>query len=319
MKIDSVIIENPFVLAPLAGYTDLPFRLLCKEYGAGLVYSEMISCHGLSYRQQKTIDMIRSVPEERPIAIQLFGSEPDVMANAAAFLSDMPIDFIDINMGCPVKKVTKNGAGSALMKTPDLAADIIRQVRDNGKKPVTVKIRSGWTHQSINAPTFAKMAEENGADAIVIHGRTWSDGFSGKADWSVIASVKNAVSIPVIGNGDITSYSGGRKMMDETGCDGVMIGRAAMGRPWIFRPNNPEPDLSFRLSALRRHLELIATHCNTDWGLAGIKNHAGRYFKGIAHGAAIRSRIYQAASFKELQNLVISLHEKTLSPMQHIR
>jgi tRNA-dihydrouridine synthase B len=311
MKIGTVTIENPFVLAPLAGYTDLPFRLLCKEYGAGLVYSEMISCHGLSYRQQKTIDMLQTVPEEHPFAVQLFGSEPDVMGDAAAFLSDLPIDFIDINMGCPVKKITKNGAGSALMKTPDLAAKIIRQVRDKGKKTVTVKIRSGWTHQAINAPDFAKMAEDNGADAIAIHGRTWSDGFSGKADWSVIAAVKNAVSIPVIGNGDITSYNDGQKMMEETGCDGVMIGRGAMGRPWIFSPDNPEPSLDFRLSALKRHLDLIETNCNTDWGLAGIKNHAGRYFKGIAHGAAIRQQIYQASSFFELQDLILLLEDNS--------
>jgi len=307
MKIGHVTIENPFVLAPLAGYTDLPFRLLCKEYGAGMVYSEMISCHGLSYRQQKTIDMLQTVPEERPFAVQLFGSEPDVMGEAAAFLSNMPIDFIDINMGCPVKKVTKKGAGSALMKTPDLAADIIRQVRDNGKKSVTVKIRSGWTHQSINAEEFARMAEDNGADAIAIHGRTWSDGFSGKADWSVIAAVKNAVSIPVIGNGDITSYNDGQKMMNETGCDGVMIGRGAMGQPWIFSPDNPEPSLEFRLSALKRHLDLIAAHCNTDWGLAGIKNHAGRYFKGIAHGANIRQQIYKTSTFNELNSMINSL------------
>lgn len=307
MKIGSVTIENPYVLAPLAGYTDLPFRLLCKEHGAGLVYSEMISCHGISYHQQKTIDMLQTIPEERPVAVQLFGSEPDIMGEAAAFLSDMPIDFIDINMGCPVKKVTNKGAGSALMKTPKLAAEIIRQVRDNGKKTITVKIRSGWTHQTINASEFARMAEDNGAAAIAIHGRTWSDGFSGKADWRVIASVKKAVSIPVIGNGDITSYQDGQKMMADSGCDGVMIGRGALGRPWVFRPDNPEPDLSFRLSALRRHLELIATHCNTDWGLAGIKNHAGRYFKGIAHGSAIRQQIYQASSFHTLRDVVISL------------
>lgn len=307
MKIGSVTIENPFVLAPLAGYTDLPFRLLCKEYGAGLVYSEMISCHGLIYRQQKTIDMLQTVPEERPIAIQLFGSEPDIMGEAAAFLADMPIDFIDINMGCPVKKVTKKGAGSALMKTPELAAEIIRQVLDNGKKPVTVKIRSGWTHKTINAPEFAKMAEDNGAAALAIHGRTWSDGFSGKADWQVISAVKQSVSIPVIGNGDITCYAEGRKMMAETGCDGVMIGRAAMGKPWIFRPDNPEPDLKFRLSALKRHLELIAAHRPVELGLADIRNHAGRYFKGIAHSSAIRQQIYEASSFQNLRDLLLSL------------
>jgi nifR3 family TIM-barrel protein len=312
MNIGSVHIENPFVLAPLAGYTDLPFRLLCKEYGAGLVYSEMISCHGLAYRQQKTIKMLQSVPQDYPVAIQLFGSEPDIMGEAAAFLSDLPIDLIDINMGCPVKKVIKKGAGSALMKTPDLASEIIKQVIEKGRKPVTIKIRSGWNHQQINAPEFAAMAEDNGVSAIAVHGRTWSDGFSGSADWNVIAKVKNTVSIPVIGNGDINSYHDGLKMMEATGCDGVMIGRATLGRPWIFRPDNPNPDLNLRLSALKRHLELIDAHCNTNWGLAGIKNHAGRYFKGVPHGAAIRNQIYNSHSFTELQDIIHSL----LQPIQ---
>ena len=209
LVIGTLTLENPFILAPLAGFTDLPFRLLCREYGAGLVFSEMISCHGLTYQQQKTWDMIQSVNEERPVAMQLFGSEPDIMARAASLLSREPIDCIDINMGCPVKKVTKKGAGSALMKNPELASEIIRKVRENTDKPLTVKFRSGWNHQTINAVEFAQMAEDSGADAVTVHARTWSDGFSGKADWEIITDVKKHVSIPVIGNGDI--HSNGRK------------------------------------------------------------------------------------------------------------
>ena len=311
MKIGSVTLENPFILAPLAGYTDLPFRLLCREYGAGLVYSEMISCHGLVYRQPNTFKMLQTVEQDRPVSFQLFGSDPEIMAEAATILSELPIDLIDINMGCPVRKVTKKGAGSALMKTPKLAEKIIRGVCKQARIGVTVKIRSGWNHQSLTAPEFARMAEDAGASAIAVHGRTWSDGFSGSADRRIITAVKKAVSIPVIGNGDILSYGDGLKMMEETGCDGVMIGRGAMGRPWIFRPNQPEPDLTLRLTALKRHLDLIASHRATEFGLAAIKNHAGRYFKGIPHGAAIRNQIYQTNSFPELQRLVNSF-DKTL-------
>lgn len=234
MRIGTVHLANPFILAPLAGYTDLPFRLLCREYGAACCFSEMISCHGLTYRQQKTLDMLATRPEERPVAIQLFGAEPTHMGRAAAMVSSHAIDLIDINMGCPVKKVVKKGAGSALMKQPGLAREIIRQVVANTDRPVTVKIRTGWTHDTINAPEFARMAEEAGAAAITVHGRTWSDGFSGTVDWGVIARVKEAVSVPVIGNGDLTSYADGLAMMAATGCDGVMIGRGSLGNPWIF-------------------------------------------------------------------------------------
>lgn len=308
LKIGSVTTENPFVLAPLAGYTDLPFRLLCLEYGAGMVVSEMISCHGLTYMQQKTWDMIKSTPADHPIAIQLFGSEPEIMGRAAALLNKEPIDCIDINMGCPVRKVIKKGAGSALMKTPDLAAEIIRQVCANSTKPVTVKFRAGWNHQCINAPEFAQMAEESGAQALTIHGRTWSDGFSGKADWDIIAQTKQSVSIPVIGNGDILSYEQGLAMMKQSGCDGVMIGRAALGKPWVFSEDSGDnPPLLFRLQALKRHLELIREHSNPQWALAKTKNHAGRYFKGLAHGAAVRNRIYQMKTFFELEELVTAL------------
>ncbi|MBI5557924.1 MAG: tRNA dihydrouridine synthase DusB [Deltaproteobacteria bacterium] len=304
LQIGSLIIDNPFVLAPLAGYTDLPFRLLCREYGAGLVFSEMISCHGLSYHQQKTCDMLKSTPQERPVAIQLFGSEPAVMGKAAALISREPIDCIDLNMGCPVKKVTKKGAGAALMKSPELAAGIIRAVCANTDKPVTVKFRSGWTHQSKNAPEFAQMAEEAGASAVTIHARTWSDGFSGTVDWDIIAAVKRKISIPVIGNGDILSYEQGLAMMEKTGCDGVMIGRATLGNPWIFQQEKPSPDPRIRLIALKRHLQLIADFCDPQWALSKIRSHAGKYFKGLPHGASIRNDIYQATEFSQVRELV---------------
>lgn len=312
MKIDSLVIENPFVLAPLAGYTDLPFRLLCREYDAGLVCSEMISSHGLAYGQKKTLDMIKTTSAEQPISMQLFGSEPEIMAEAAAILSDHPVNIIDINMGCPVRKVIKKGAGAALIKNPRLAGEIISRVRDNSRHPVTVKIRIGWNHQEKNGVEFAKMAEDHGAQAIAVHGRTWTDGFSGEVDREMIGRIKKAVNVPVIGNGDILSYQQGREMMKETGCDGVMIGRAALGCPWIFQARNPDVSLNFRLKALRRHLELIKTSANPDRGLAGIKNHSGKYFKGLPHGSAIRSRIYRAESFSRLQELIDNLLQPNL-------
>ena len=310
MFIGSVELDNPFILAPLAGYTDLPFRLLCRQHGAGCCFSEMISCHGLSYEQDKTLAMLATHPEERPVAIQLFGAEPAVMGRAAAMVSAYPIDIIDINMGCPVKKVIKKGAGSALMKAPGLAREIIRQVVANTDKPVTVKIRSGWSHDRINAPDFALMAEEAGAKAITVHARTWSDGFGGTVDWGVIAAVKQAVSIPVIGNGDLASYEEGEKMMAATGCDGVMIGRAALGAPWIFATEPPLVTMALRANTLSRHLVLIAQYLPAERLLGHIKSTACRYFKGAHGGAAIRNQIFAVHSFAALVDLTDQLAQE---------
>jgi nifR3 family TIM-barrel protein len=266
----------------------------------------MISCHGLHFRQKNTLDMLKTVEDERPVAMQLFGSEPEVMGEAAAILSDYPIDCIDINMGCPARKVIKKGAGCALMKEPALAAKIIRAVVKASRVPVTVKFRSGWNHQTITACNFAKMAEENGAAAITVHARTWSDGFSGTADWRIISQVKQAVSIPVIGNGDIASHADGLRMLAETGCDGVMIGRGALGAPWLFSATAPEnPSLAFRIKALNRHLNLIAEY-QPDTPPSQIKNHAGRYFKGVSGGAEIRRRIFSQTSLAAVEEVISS-------------
>lgn len=305
MHIGTLNLDNPFILAPLAGYSDLAFRLLCREYGAGLCFSEMISCHGLHFRQQNTLDMLKTVPAERPVAMQLFGAEPEIMGEAAAMLSYYPIDLIDINMGCPAKKVIKKGAGCALMKEPALAAKIIQAVVKNSAVPVTVKFRSGWNHQAIIACDFARLAQENGAAAVTVHARTWSDGFSGSADWHIISQVKQAVSIPVIGNGDITSHSDGLQMLAETGCDGVMIGRAALGAPWIFSADTPKKSLAYRIAALNRHLTLIAKH-QPDTPPSQIKNHAGRYFKGVPGGAEIRRQIFSQTTFTAVQEVISS-------------
>jgi len=307
LQIKSLHLESPLILAPLAGYTDLAFRLLCRQFGAGLCYTEMISCHGLVYQKEKTQLLTRTVPEERPVALQLFGADPIIMGEAAALVSDMPVDIIDINMGCPVRKVTKKGAGAALMKDAYLAATIISEVCNNTNLPVTVKIRTGWNHDSIVAPDFAKMAEDNGASAIAVHGRTWSQGFVGQVDWQTIARVKNNVAIPVIGNGDVNTYQEALQFMDNTGCDGIMIGRAALGNPWVFSPEGIPTSLAKRMAGLKRHLELIQDFSNTDKILPKIKTQAGQYFKGIAGGSAIRMQIYQAGSFDEILKLTQSL------------
>jgi len=308
-QIKSLDIEKPLILAPLAGYSDLPFRLLCRGYGAGLCYTEMISCHGLVYHKKKTLQMTRTVPEERPVSLQLFGADPAIMGEAAAIAANMDIDIIDINMGCPVKKIVKKGAGAALMRNPDLAGAIICQVRNKTTLPLTVKIRTGWSHDTIIAPEFAKMAEDNGADAIAVHGRTWSQGFSGSVDWQTIARVKKSVSIPVIGNGDIATYQEGFNCLEMSGCDGVMIGRGALGNPWVFSEQGKPETLAGRMTGLTDHLLLIEKYCNPEPILARIKNHAGRYFKGIAGGSAIRRQIYDAADFAALMELARSFTE----------
>jgi len=307
MQIGPLHLTTPFILAPLAGFTDLAFRRLCREYGAALCYSEMISCHGLVYGQKKTQAMLRTTPEERPVALQLFGNDPEIMGEAAALISACPVDQIDINMGCPVKKVIKRGAGAALLQHPGLARQIIRKICENSTLPVTIKIRSGWNRDNIIAEDFAKMAEDAGVQAIAIHARTWSQGFSGSADWQIITRVKKAVAIPVIGNGDILTHDDGLAMMAATGCDGVMIGRGALANPWIFQPADRPVTMSARLAALKRHLELIAIHDHVDRALAKTKNHAGRYFKSLPGAAGIRRRIYDTKSFTELQDLINKL------------
>lgn len=298
---------NPLVLAPLAGYTDLPFRLLCRQFGAALCYTEMISCHGLAYDKKKTRLLTQTVPDDRPLALQLFGADPQMMGEAATIASDLAVDIIDINMGCPVKKVVKKGAGAALMKDPVLAAAIIRQVCKNTVLPVSVKIRTGWNHDAVVAPEFAKMAEDSGASAIAVHGRTWTQGFGGPVDWQTIARVKESVSIPVIGNGDITTNLEAHAILQRTKCDGVMIGRGALGNPWVFTEGPPPASLAERMAGLRLHLQLMQKYSDPDKILAKIKNHAGRYFKGIAGGSSLRRQIYTVPTFADLVELAQSM------------
>jgi tRNA-dihydrouridine synthase B len=313
LRIADITVDPPFLMAPLAGYTDLPFRLLCREYGAGLCVSEMISCHGLVYGQQKTLAMLASDPKEKPVVFQLFGSDVEVMGKAAAILAQFHPDCIDINMGCPVPKVTKRGAGAALMRDPLLAGKIIECARKQSSLPVTVKIRSGIDNTQINAVSFAQMAEDAGASAITIHGRTWAQGFTGKADWQIISHVKEAVSIPVIGNGDIQNYQEGMSMMEQTGCNGVMIGRGALGNPWVFQKSGRPEDMASLMLGVNRHLELIEQYLSpADHLLGPIKNHIGRYFKLLPGSSYLRKLVYGSQTYAELKENLDSLNKKTM-------
>jgi nifR3 family TIM-barrel protein len=303
MSIGSVPLSGRLILAPLAGYSDLPFRLLCRRHGAALCVSEMISSHGVFYNQTATKALLVSCPEERPVSFQLFGADAAIMAAAAGRLNDYRPDLIDINMGCPVKKVTKRGGGAALMNDLELAERIISAVVAAADCPVTVKCRIGPDRTNINVTEFARMAEEAGAAAITVHGRTWKQGFSGQADWHQIALVKQAVSIPVIGNGDIGDYHQAQARLAETGCDAVMIGRGALGNPWVFspagRPGTPEGILA----TARQHMTLIADHGNTTH-LGAIKNQIGRYYKGLPGAARFRAAIYQATDWQALTTVL---------------
>lgn len=317
LQIAGLTLDSPFILAPLAGYSDLPFRRLCREFGAGMVVSEMISCHGLVYEQGKTLDMLASHPEERPFAIQLFGADPDIMGRAAAILSTFQPDLIDINMGCPVKKVTKRGAGAALMQDPHLAEAIIRNVIDHSKVPVTIKTRTGVDSRHLSAVSFARMAEDAGVAAITVHGRTWAQGFTGTADWEVISAVKEAVSVPVIGNGDIHSHAQGLAMMELSGCDGIMIGRAALGNPWVFSAGDKPTSLPLLLDGVSRHLELIGMGLRTDHLPGSIKNHLGRYFKGLPESARYRKMIYDSKNFSALREVLASIESTVHHPLEY--
>lgn len=297
-------LDNPFILAPLAGYTDLPFRLLCKQYGAGLTVSEMISCHGLVYRQSNTLRMLQSVEEERPVAFQLFGAEPDIMAEAAEIMASLKPDIIDINMGCPVRKVTKRGAGAALMTTPKTAEEIIHKVVSRVKVPVTVKFRSGKDLGHISAVEFAKMAEGAGASAVTVHARTWAQGFSGTINPAIIRDVSQNLTIPVIGNGDVCSLDDGNKLMQETGCNGIMIGRAALGNPWVFSKTGRPEDERKIMEGARKHLILMQQHLPADRVMGYVKNHINRYFKGLQGASGFRKKIFDAADTETIMALL---------------
>ncbi len=304
MQIKNLVLDSPFILAPLAGYTDLPFRLVCRKFGAGLCVSEMISCHGLFYNQPKTLAMLASADEERPVSFQLFGAEPEIMGKAASIMSSHHPDIIDINMGCPVKKVTKKGAGAALMATPDLARTIVREVVKNASCPVTVKFRTGVNAEELTAVDFGKMAEEAGAAAVTVHGRTWAQGFTGTANWEIIAQVKEALSIPVIGNGDIITHQQGLKLMADTGCDGVMIGRGALGNPWIFSNSPPPERIEEIIPAALLHLEYMEQYLPVNKMLGCLKSHIGKYFRNIKGCANMRKAVFECQDFSALKELV---------------
>lgn len=261
----------------------------------------MISCHGLVYQQKNTLKMLASIPEEKPVSFQLFGSDPNIMADAAEIMASFGPDILDINMGCPVKKVTKKGAGAALMTDPGLAESILTKIISRVSIPITVKIRSGKNNQSINAPVFAKMLADCGASAITVHARTWSQGFSGTIDRDIITQVKKAVSIPVIGNGDILSCSDGRKMIEETGCDGVMIGRGALGNPWIFQEAGRPQDIEEVMLGAKAHLALIEEFLPADKILGYVKNHMCRYFKGLPGSSVLRKNIFSAPNLTTIK------------------
>lgn len=312
-KIGNVGLSSPFLLAPLAGITDGPFRRLCREAGAALVYSEMVSAKGLWYKDKNTGKLLEILEGESPVAYQLFGHEPEIMAFAARELDGCGNVIFDINMGCPVPKIVKNGEGSALMKNPDLAHDVVVAAVKNTSKPVTVKIRAGWDTNSINAVEMAHAVSAAGAAAIAVHGRTREQYYTGKADWSVIAAVKRAVDIPVIGNGDVTDAQAGLRMMEETGCDFVMIGRGALGNPWIFselnaawhgEPLPSPPTKEEKKQMMLRHFNDVLDLKGEYVAVREMRKHVGWYLKGLPGAAAFRGRINQINSAEELRRAI---------------
>lgn len=315
-KIGNVEMENNLVLAPMAGVTDLPFRLLCKEQGCGLLYTEMISAKAVLYRNKNTKPLLEVTPQERPIALQLFGSEPEIMAQIAAELEEGPYDIFDINMGCPVPKIVNNGEGSALMKDPVLAAEIVRAMVKAIKKPVTVKIRKGFTEETKNAVELAKRLEDAGVAAIAVHGRTREQYYSGKADWEIIRKVKEAVSVPVIGNGDIFSPKEAKTIIEDTGCDACMIGRGAQGNPWIFSQilnffqtgqYQEKPSVEEVKKMILTHTKLQLKYKGDYIGIREMRKHIAWYTTGYPYSAQLRNKVNMVETYQELEKLIAEL------------
>lgn len=313
LRIGNVELENNLILAPMAGVTDLPFRMLCKEQECGLLYTEMVSAKAILYKNRNTKELLTVRQEERPIAVQLFGSDPEIVSSMAHQIEDGPYDIIDLNMGCPVPKVVNNGEGSALMKNPKLVEELLSALVSRVKKPVTVKFRKGFDDGSINAVEIARIAENCGVSAVAVHGRTREQYYSGSADWDIIRQVKAAVKIPVIGNGDIFTPQDAKRMMEETGCDGLMVARGARGNPWLFKRINryldtgellPVPSAPEIGRMIMRHARMQAELKGEELGMKEMRKHIAWYTAGLPHSAGIRRACNTLETLEELEKLL---------------
>ena len=324
MKIGNVQLDNEVFLSPMAGVTDLPFRTICKEKGCGMLYTEMINAKALCYDDENTKKMLRMDKDEHPVAVQIFGSDPEFMGKAAIIMNQYPNEILDINMGCPAPKVIKNGDGSALMRNPKLAAEVLTAVVKNSEKPVTLKIRKGWDDDSVNAVEIAKIAEECGISALAIHGRTREQFYSGKADWDIIAEIKQAINIPVIGNGDVFEVEDAVNMLEKTKCDAIMIGRGAQGNPWIFNRINhymktgeilPEPTLEEKITTAIRHMNLAVAEHGDYVAVREMRKHIGWYLKGLKNSAKYRDQINKITDYKEVISMLEEYVQHSLTQM----